>query len=179
MFRTILGFGTIAGVIVAIPILLVLALPGVAKYLHTIFAGYLIMLLALTFVFVGVKRYRDEALGGVIKFVPAFLMGLGISVVAGLFYVAGWEIYLAATHYSYIEIYGRSMVEAARAKGASPAELAKLTAYWTQFAKDYANPLNRLLESFMEIFPVGFLVSLISAVLLRNRRFMPARNIPA
>ncbi len=28
------------------------------------------MLVALTFIFVGVKRYRDVELGGVIKFVP-------------------------------------------------------------------------------------------------------------
>jgi hypothetical protein len=31
--------------------------------------------------------------------------------------------------------------------------------------------------TFVEIFPVGVLVSLISAALLRNRRFLPARPI--
>lgn len=39
----------------------------------------------------------------------------------------------------------------------------------------YANPLFRLPMVFAEIFPVGVLVSLISAALLRNRRFLPAR----
>ena len=39
----------------------------------------------------------------------------------------------------------------------------------------YANPLFRLPITFTEILPVGLIVSLISALLLRNSRFMPAR----
>ena len=43
------------------------------------------------------------------------------------------------------------------------------------FKIQYADPLFRLPMTFVEIFPVGVLVSLISAGLLRNRRFLPAR----
>jgi Protein of unknown function (DUF4199) len=177
MIRTILKFGAVAGLIVISPMMLRLVLPGVASHLENIFVGYLVMIVALSFVFVGVKRYRDQALGGVIKFGPALLVGLGISVVAGVFYVSGWEIMLAATHYTFADNYGRAMVEAARAKGASPAEVAKLAAQMAAFKVQYANPFYRLLEGFTEIFPVGVLISLISAALLRNRRFMAARSV--
>ena len=43
------------------------------------------------------------------------------------------------------------------------------------FAKNYANPLYRLPITFVEMFPVGVLISLVSAALLRNSRFLPAR----
>ena len=43
------------------------------------------------------------------------------------------------------------------------------------FQKSYANPLHRFPQTFLEMFPVGVLISLISAGLLRNSRLLPAR----
>ncbi len=40
----------------------------------------------------------------------------------------------------------------------------------------YAKPWYRMPMTFAEIFPVGILVSLVSAALLRNPRFLPARG---
>ena len=123
MSRTILFFGIVAGLIVAVPMCLLVANaePGSAATSH--FTGYLIMLLALSLVFVGVKRLRDRELGGTIRFVPALLAGLGISAVAGVIYVIGWEITLAVTDFAFIDSYSTSAVDAARAKGASAAEI--------------------------------------------------------
>ena len=39
----------------------------------------------------------------------------------------------------------------------------------------YANPLFRLPITFVEMFPIGVLISLVSAAVLRNSRFLPAR----
>jgi len=176
MPRIILIFGTIAGLIVAVPMCLLVANsePGSAATSH--FTGYLIMLLALSLVFVGVKRLRDRELGGVIRFVPALLAGLGISAVAGVIYVIGWEITLAVTDFAFIDSYSSAAIEAARAKGASAAEVEAVAAKMDEFRQQYANPLFRLPVTFIEIFPVGLLVSLISAALLRNSRFLPART---
>ena len=60
-------------------------------------------------------------------------------------------------------------------KGIDPAALAKLTADMEAFKTQYANPLFRLPMTFIEIFPVGVLVSLVSALVLRNPRALPAR----
>lgn len=175
MLRSILIFGIAAGLIVAVPMFLMLALaePGGAH--SSPLAGYLMMMLALSLIFVGVKRHRDRALGGVIKFLPALLLGLGISVVAGLIYVIGWEITLAATDNNFMENYTAAMIEAERAKGASPAAIERLTTEMEAFKVQYANPLFRLPMTFIEIFPVGVLISVISAALLRNPRLLPAR----
>jgi hypothetical protein len=48
-----------------------------------------------------------------------------------------------------------------------------------EFREQYSNPFFRMPITFIEIFPVGILVSLISALLLRNSRFLPARELPA
>jgi hypothetical protein len=137
------------------------------------------MILALSLIFVGVKRFRDRALGGVIRFGPAFLMGLAISAVAGVIYVVGWEITLVLTDFRFMDTYTAAAIEAARAKGASPADLEALAAKLEAFRVQYANPFFRLPVTFIEIFPVGVLISLISAALLRNSGFLPARPAPA
>jgi hypothetical protein len=89
-------YGLVAGLIVAIPMVwLMLTLTPEEAPDNGALYGYLTMIVALTAVFLGIKHYRDKVLGGAIRFLPAFLVGLGISAVASLLYVIGWEISLA------------------------------------------------------------------------------------
>jgi hypothetical protein len=171
LIRLIALYGLIAGLVVIIPMSWTILVLSQGSMLF----GYLTMIVGLTAVFLGVKHYRDKALGGVIRFGPALLVGLGISAVASLVYMIGWEVSLTLSDTDFAQSYAKSMVEAARAKGASPEELQKAIADADAFAKSYANPLFRMPMTFVEIFPVGVLVSLISAALLRNSRFLPAR----
>jgi Protein of unknown function (DUF4199) len=180
MLRTILFFGVLAGLIIAIPMCLMLTFgPEGDHGGSSVLQGYLMMVVALSMIFIGVKRYRDKELGGVIKFFPALLVGLGISAVAGVIYVIGWEITLQATNFSFIESYSTAMLERAQAKGASAAEIEKMTKEMASFKVQYADPLFRLPMTFIEIFPVGVVISLITAALMRNSRFLPARHAGA
>jgi hypothetical protein len=176
MTRIIALYGTIAGLIVAVPMVwLMLSMkPGTSMEGGAIY-GFLTMIIALTAVFLGVKQYRDKVLGGAIKFGPALLLGLGISAVASLFYTVGWEISLAYTDFDFAEVYSKSLQDKARAEGASDEELRKMMAQANSFAEKYKNPLFRMSVTFLEMFPVGILISLISAGLLRNNRLLPAR----
>lgn len=137
--------------------------------------GYAMMLVALSTVFVALKRRRDRELGGVIKFWPAFGTGLLISLIAGVIYALTWEAALAITGYDFADQYAAGLVARERAAGASAARIAEVTARMEAFKTQYANPIVRLPMTFVEIFPVGVLVSLVSAALLRNSRFLPAR----
>lgn len=178
MSARILSFGSLAGIIV-----------GGALYLTTVLAGgnppsggvgmligYTTMLVALSLVFVAIKQERDVAGGGSISFWRALLIGVGISAVAGVFYVVAWEAALATTGMDFAGVYAKGAIEAAKARGASAEEIAKISASMAKFAADYANPLIRLPMTFTEIFPVGVLVSLVSAGLLRNPKILPARQ---
>jgi hypothetical protein len=177
MLRNILVFGSIAGVVVGIPLFtLTVTMSHHVPLSYGWAIGYTTMLVALTAVFVGIKRYRDADLGGVIKFWPALFLGLGISFVAGVFYVLAWEAALTFTHMDFAGDYAKLMIEQEKAKGVSGAALAQFIAQMNQFKVQYADPLYRLPMTFTEIFPVGVLVSLVSAGLLRNSRFLPARR---
>ncbi|MFZ5671025.1 MAG: DUF4199 domain-containing protein [Pseudomonadota bacterium] len=175
MLRTILFFGAIAGVIVIAPMSVMAVNTDHGSLTRSMIVGFAIMIAAFSLIFVGVKRFRDHARGGVIRFLPAFLMGLGISAVASLIYVIGWEITLAATDMNFMESYSAAVIAEAKARGASGAELAALARKLAKSTADYANPLYRMPVTFTEIFPVGFIISLISAALLCNRRFLPLK----
>jgi hypothetical protein len=175
MLRVILVYGIAGGLIVIAPMLWSAAgLPG-GTLNGSVVYGYLIMLLALTAVFMGVKHYRDRLLGGTIGFGIALLVGLAISAIASLLYVAGWEICLHMSKTDFAQAYAQSLVNHARARGASPEQLQAVAAQAESFVRLYANPLYRTGTTFLEIFPVGVLVSLISAGLLRFRALLPAR----
>jgi hypothetical protein len=177
MIRLIALYGLIAGLIVAVPMVWsMLTLSPEEAPENGVLIGYLTMIVALTAVFLGVKHYRDKMLGGVIRFGPALLVGLGISAVASVLYVIGWEISLAFSGFDFADSYSKQMIEAAHARGASAEELQKVMADAAAFAKSYANPLYRMPITFIEMFPVGVLISLISAALLRNSRLLPARS---
>lgn len=171
MTRIILTYGLISGLVIIGASLVVIVAFGDGS----LWLGYLTMLVGLSAILVGVKQHRDQALGGVIKFWPALMVGLGIAVVASLAYVVVWEIYLAATHYTFMDKYVSAMLVAKRAAGVTGAAYAKAVADAETMRRQYANPLYRLPETFLEIFPVGLLIALASAALLRNPRFLPAR----
>lgn len=179
MLRTVLIFGLLAGAVVAVPMNLMMLFGKEGDGSHSLVTGYALMLLAFTFTFIGVKHYRDRALGGVIRFLPALMLGLGISLVASLIYVFAWKITLHATDFAFIDGYSKAMIEGARAKGASAARLASMAAEMETFRTQYANPLFRLPMTFVEIFPVGVLVSVVSAGLLRFSRFLPMKVVQA
>lgn len=173
MLRKILSYGTIAGLIVGGIMFCITVL--VKDHLPTSYGmvvGYLTMLVGLSMVFVAIKRHRDVDLGGVIRFWPAFGLGLGVSVVAGVLYVLAWEAALAVTHMDFGNVYANLLIEQEKAKGASADALAKFSAEMETFKREYANPFYRMPMTFTEIFPVGVLVSLVSAALLRNSRFL-------
>lgn len=172
MLKQILYYGAIAGFIVGASLFIL------TVYVHghgtqSYVTGYLTMLIALSCIFVAIKRRRDADLGGVIKFWPAFGLGLGISVVAGIFYVLAWEAAVAYTHMDFAGEYAKALIAQQKARGVTGDALAKFTAEMERFKIQYANPLYRLPMTFAEIFPVGVLVSLVSAGLLRNPRFLP------
>jgi hypothetical protein len=175
--RYVLIYGALAGAITIAVIAASFVFDGL-NHLQSEWFGYLVMLVALSLIFVGVKRYRDVERGGVVGFGRALGVGLGIAAVAGAVYVAGWEVYLATTDGRFMETYAATALADLRAAGASAAEIDAAEREMAWAVEIYRQPLARMAITFLEIFPVGLLVALISAAVLRNPRMMPA-NIPA
>jgi polyferredoxin len=157
--RYALVYGLLSGTIIIAVILSGILLAPDSPIFSSVWFGYLVMVVAMTFIFVGVRRYRDVEKGGVIRFLPALVMGLAIALVAVIAYVLVWEIYLAVTHYAFIDTYFG---------GTDPESMA-----WRIW---YSNPLNRAWTTALELAPVGLAVALVSAGLLRNPRLLPAKR---
>ena len=137
--------------------------------------GYLSMLVALSMIFFGVRSYRDKQLGGVISFGKAFQVGLLITLVASVIYVAGWMIYYNTSEIAqtFPEQYLNYMMENLRKEGKPEVEIQQQVAQMQQGMELYKNPLVMIGMSFVEIIPVGLLISLVSALILKRK------NLPA
>jgi hypothetical protein len=177
MFGKILIYGVIAGLVAGG------ALSFVALNVHQSSAawgmaiGYLIMLVALSAIFVAVKRQRDIDGGGVIRFWPAFGLGIAISIVASVVYALCWDTALQMGTIHFGHSYAAAEIAKAKADGMAPARLAQKIAEMNAFAENYdGNILYRLPMTMIEILPVGLLVSLLSAVMLWKGWFRPARD---
>lgn len=171
-----LTYGLLSGLVIIATMLTGIVLAEPQSFFTSHWFGYLVMFVVLTFLFVGVKRYRDVERGGVIRFGPAFAMGLGIAAAAGVAYVTVWEGYLAMTDYAFMDEYIAGILRVRQVEGVSAAAMAGEMATLESLRINYANPLFRIPMTFLEIFPVGVLVALVSALLLRNPKLLPAKG---
>ena len=177
MGRIVSLYGIIAGLIVAVPMIVFMVFVSPSHQMQDgALYGYVVMIVALSTVFLGIKHYRDKELGGAIKFGRALLVGLGVSALASVLYVIAWEISLAFSDFDFAAAYSKMTIEAARAEGASSEEIEQVIQQAQSFVRMYENPLFRLPITFVEIFPIGVIISLISAAVLRNSRVLPARR---
>ncbi len=179
MLRYSLIYGGIIGCVIIAFMVVVMLVLGTDNLAVSEVAGYAIMLVILSLVFIGIKRYRDIEHGGVVKFTQAAGVGIGIAVVSAFFYAVSWEGFLLATDYSFIDVYSQSQIDAIKAQGLSAAEEAARIAEVEQGTQNYRNPLFRMPITFIEIFPVGLVVALSSAAILRSPKVLPPRGNPA
>ena len=131
--------------------------------------GYTAMLIALSTVFFGVKSYRDKELEGRITFKSAFLKGLIIVAIASLIYVIGWEIYYPNFQADFGEKYSAYLISNLEEQGLSSAEIAAEKANMDDWMEKYESPLYRIPMTLMEIFPLGLIVAVISALILKRK----------
>lgn len=173
MKKNILIYGLIAGVIVSSLMLVSMNYlshcEGNMDYNTSMLIGYASMFIALSLVFVGIKNYRDKYNGGVISFGKAFKVGFLIALIAATIYVAAWLIYYFYFMPDFMEKYSAHMLEELRASGASQVEIDKQVVEMAKFAAMYKNPVFNALMTYMEILPVGLLVTLISSLILKRK----------
>jgi hypothetical protein len=131
--------------------------------------GYSSMVLAFLLVFFGVRSYRENVAGGTISFGKAFQVGLLITLVTCAMYVIAWEITYFNFVPDFLDKFSAHTLAKMRESGESQAAIQKMTDQMAFMAKYYDNPLFNSAITFMEIFPVGLIVSLVSAAILRRK----------
>ena len=176
MQKIALTYGVLSGTITIAVLILGLVVSEGGSFLTSELFGYLTMLVALSMIFIGIKRYRDLERGGVIRFLPALSMGIAIAAIAAILYTLVWELYLLGSDYAFIDSYVNSAIEAKKAAGLAGERLAQEIAELEEMRASYRKIYFRMPMTFLEIFPVGLVIAILSAALLRNPKILPARQ---
>lgn len=173
MRRNIIVYGLIAGIIVSILMLLIVNnmshCGGNLDFDTSMLIGYASMLIALSLVFVGIRNYRDKYNEGIISFGKAFKIGIMIVLIASTMYVAAWLIDYFFFIPDFAEKYSVQTLDELKASGASQADIDKKTKEMANFVRMYNNPFFNAMMTYVEILPVGLIVTLISSLILKRK----------
>ena len=131
--------------------------------------GYTAMIVAFSFIFVGIKNFRDKHNNGVVTFGKAFKIGLYISLIASTIYVVAWMVDYYVFVPDFMDKYTEYALNKAKVDGATQVELDKKAAEMEGFKEMYKNPLLIVLFTYIEILPIGLIISVISALILKRR----------
>jgi len=174
MKRIVLTFGFIAGgILSAMMFATVPFLDHIGNDRGEII-GYTTMVLAFLMVYFGIRSYRDNVAGGTIGFGRAFAVGIQITLIACVCYVASWEVIYYKLMPDFGDKYAAGVIEKAKTSGATPAQVAETTRKMEEFKAMYKNPLFNVAMTFVEPFPVGLVITLVCAGVLRRKRRTPA-----
>jgi hypothetical protein len=177
MKRVVLIFGLLAGAVLSVMMVVQTAYIDEIGFGRGEIIGYTTMVIAFLMVFFGIRSYRDNLYGGTISFGKAVGIGLLITLVASACYVTTWEVIYYWFAPDFVEKYSVYLLEKAREAGATQQELAAKSAEWAQYREMYKNPVINAAMTFVEVFPVGLVITLVSAAILRRDR-RPAGSPP-
>lgn len=168
--KTAFKYGSISGLLIVSTWFILHALGGDdGEFLGGELLGYAVMLLALTAVFMGVKNKRDGNDNNLFTFKEGFLTGLGIVLVASVIYVVGWLIYMPNFAPDFVDKYQAAQIELVQNSDVPSTEKEVKIAEIRSSVENYRKPHIMISMTFLEIFPVGLLVALATALILRRK----------
>ena len=169
MKKTVLTFGLISGFVAATLMIANMLFIDSIGFDRGLYVGYTVIVICFLFVYFGIRSYRDNVLGGRISFAKGFQAGILITLISCLCYVGAWLVTYNQFFPDFPEKYAAYMVEDKRASGASQAEIESTIKQGEDMKQMLANPLINAAVTFTEPFPVGLLITLISAAVLRKK----------
>jgi hypothetical protein len=176
MKKTVLTFGLISGFMISALMGCSLLLAGTLGSSHSMAIGYTIMVASFLLIYFGIRSYRDNNLGGQISFGRAFACGILIALISTACYVVMWEVLYFNFMPHFMDSYFAAQIHKAQSAGLDAATTAARVAAIQHSEQLYQNPLVNMAYTFMEPLPVGLLITLISAALLRRRSFGPSNS---
>lgn len=169
MKKIVLTFGLISGAISALLMLATVPFIDQIGFDRGVIVGYTGMVLSFLLVFFGIRSYRENIGKGRISFGRALGVGLLIMLISCVCYVVTWEIVYFNFMPDFGEKYANYAIEKARTSGASAEQISQQVEQMKQFKAMYDIPLFNVAFTFLEPLPVGLVMTLISALILRKR----------
>jgi len=169
MKKTVLTFGLISGVVSSLMMLATLPFIHRIGFDKGAVIGYTSIVLCFLLVFFGIRSYRENVGNGSITFGRAFGVGILITLISCAFYVVTWEIIYFKLMPDFADKFTNYAVEQVRASGASQQVIDAKMQEMKSFIVKYNNPLFNAAITFTEPFPIGLIITLISAAVLRKK----------
>jgi Protein of unknown function (DUF4199) len=180
MKKTILTFGLISGVLSSV------MMCGTIPFLRDLnhgntgyYLGYTAIVLSFLLVFFGIRSYRDNLSNGAITFGRAFTIGIGITLISCVFYVVTWEIIYFNFLHGFMDSYFAHQIQKVQSAPGTPEAIEAKVAAIRHSQQLYENPFVNALYTFIEPFPVGLVITLISATILRKKPQSQPNSLPA
>jgi hypothetical protein len=170
MKKTVLIFGLISGAISSILMGVLLSFIDRIGFDKGMVFGYTTIVLSFMLVFFGIRSYRDNVAGGHISFGRAFAVGILITLVSCICYVGTWELIYIKFMPDFAEKFAKHAIEQVTASGAAKEVIDAKVQEMKEFLVNYNNPLYNTFFTFLEPFPVGVIITTISAAILRKKR---------
>jgi hypothetical protein len=127
------------------------------------------MVASFLLIYFGIRSYRDNNLCGQISFGRAFGCGILITLITTVCYVVSWEVVYFNFMPHFMDGYFTAQIHRVQASGLDPATIAARVAAIQRSQQSYQNPLVNMAYTFIEPFPVGLIITLISASVLRRK----------
>jgi hypothetical protein len=125
--------------------------------------GYAALIAMFSIIFFGIRQYRNRYSNGLISFGKAFKIGAWIALIGSTMYV----LFGLGYYYLFLPEYLDAYIQHVLNSCTSAEELASKTREMANFKEMYKNPFFAILISYMEVLPLGLVVALISALLLK------------
>jgi len=169
MKKIVLTFGLISGLIMSVLMGGSLLLADKIGSNHSLLLGYTIMVASFLLIYFGIRSYRDNTLAGQISFGRAFACGLLITLISSVCYVVMWEVLYFNFMPHFMDGYFAAQIHKVQSAGLDAITTAARVAAIEHSQQLYQNPLVNMAYTIMEPLPVGLLITLVSAALLRRK----------
>ena len=180
MKKTVLTFGLIAGLIISVLMDGSLLLANkIGSGHNSMLLGYTMMVASFLLIYFGIRSYRDNNLSGQITFGRAFACGILIALITTVFYVATWEVLYFNFMPHFMDSYWAAQIHKVQSSGLDPATTAAKVAAIQHSQQLYQNPFVNMAYTFIEPLPVGLVITLISAAMLRRKTRVESAAAPA
>ena len=169
MKKVTLTYGLIAGAITAALMFITMPLLESGTLNYGELVGYTGMVIALSMIFFGIKSYRDNYGSGSVSFWKGCQIGLLISIIAAVMYGLAWEVCYHTISTEFAQGMMDSYVNNLKASGASQEKVDEAMSFSAMYKDNF---FVRFGMTMTEILPVGIILTLLSAGLLRKKEFL-------
>ncbi|MFD0861131.1 DUF4199 domain-containing protein [Sungkyunkwania multivorans] len=168
MKKTVVRYGLFGALAICALFLLSLSIGDGLSYSTQEIIGYASMVVSLMFVFFGIKHFRDRENGGKVNFGKALLIGVLISLITAFAFGLLDFVYVKYLNPDFMTTYYDHSVE--QLKASLPAEEFEVKLAELEAEKElFMNPLMSFAIMSMTVFVIGFIISLISSLILQRK----------